>query len=292
MDPEHPTPYAEINALLHEVLIGAEHILGEHCVGMYLEGSLVSDDFDQDSDIDFVVVSDDGLSEDQFAALQLVHDRIATIDSWYADQIEGYYLSQHALCRYDLTHALHANIERGPGERLKWDHLDSAWLVHLSILRDRGVTLAGPSPRSLSDPITPRQLQQAMVESVQRWSAPKLDNPEQLRVRGSQAYVVLTLCRVLYTLYTGGVVTKRVAARWAVSTLDARWVPLIERAWDGRHDPAAEQAASGGWVPLSGRRWKGLHSEEVSAEEVDETLAFLRYTIEHSQQAEMPTHST
>lgn len=285
---QHPTPYPDVNALLHQVLVGAQQILGGHFVGMYLEGSLVSDDFDQDSDIDFVVVSDEEVSSDQFAALQLMHERIATLDSWYADQVEGFYISQHALRRCNPAHTLYANIERGPGERLKLGQLDWWWIVHLAILRERGVTLAGPAPQNLIEPITPRDLLRTMVESVPGWATPKLTHPEQLHTRGVQSYVVLTLCRMLYTLHTGRVVTKRVAADWAIATLESRWVPLIERAWVGRHNPDAEQTANGRWTPLNGRTWAGFLSVHVSPEEVNETMAFVRYTIERSQQLEMP----
>ena len=117
MDLPYPTRYPDVNALLHEVLVGAQQSLGTHFVGMYLEGSLVSDDFDQDSDIDFVVVSDHDLSPEQFVALQVMHDRIATTPSWYADQLEGFYISQQAMRRYDPAHRTSANIERSPGER-------------------------------------------------------------------------------------------------------------------------------------------------------------------------------
>ena len=203
-----PTPYPDVNALLHDVLIGAQQRLGPHFVGMYLEGSLVSDDFDQDSDIDFVVVTSDDLSPEQFTAVQLMHDHIATTPSWYADQLEGFYVAQRALRRYDPAHASHANLERGPGERLKREQLGSWWWVHLAILRERGVTLAGPSPHTLIDPIAPQVLQRTVADTVDEWALPKLHQPELLRTRGSQAYVVLTLCRMLYTLATGRIVTQ------------------------------------------------------------------------------------
>src|SRR5262245_38755370 len=125
MNTSHPTPYPDVNMLLNEVLVGAQQILGSHFVGMYLEGSLVSDDFDQDSDIDFVVVTDEDVSEEQFEALQAMHDRIATIDSWYAIQLEGSYMSQQAIRRQDPAHATHPNIERGQGERLKMAYHDT-----------------------------------------------------------------------------------------------------------------------------------------------------------------------
>jgi len=62
-------------------------ILGSHFIGMYLDGSLTSNDFDEDSDIDFVVITDEDISGDLFSELQEMHDRIATIDSPFAVQL-------------------------------------------------------------------------------------------------------------------------------------------------------------------------------------------------------------
>ncbi|MDO9303588.1 MAG: nucleotidyltransferase domain-containing protein [Anaerolineales bacterium] len=66
---ENITPFPEINAILQELLKDVQGILGSHFVGMYLDGSLANGDFDQDSDIDFIVVVDDEVSEDFFSAL-------------------------------------------------------------------------------------------------------------------------------------------------------------------------------------------------------------------------------
>jgi hypothetical protein len=224
-----PTPYPEVNALLQELLESVQTVLGSHFVGMYLDGSLASGDFDQDSDIDFVVVTDDEISGDLFAALQAMHERIAAIDSWYVIQLEGSYISQHALLRYDPAHALHPNIERGRDERLKMIHHDGAWDIHRHVLRERGITLAGPAPRDLIAPVSPTRLRQAMLTLLPGWASQILREPAQIKYRGYQSYTVLSLCRVLYTLQYGTVASKPVAARWAQATLSERWVPLIER---------------------------------------------------------------
>jgi len=75
--------------------------------------------------------------------------------------------------------------------------------------------------------------------------------------QGLHSYAVLTMCRALYTLQHGAVVSKPVAARWAQAALGERWAALIERA--------------SAWRP-------GAQSDHL-----DETLDFIRYTLERGQ---------
>lgn len=258
-----PTPYADVNTLLHRVLSGAQAILGDHFIGMYVEGSLACDAFDAASDIDFVVVTRAEITGELFGALQALHDRIASSDSPWATELEGSYISQSALRRYDMANAVHPNIERGPGERLKLVDHDAGWNIHRYLLRERGITLAGPAPRTLVDAVAPDDLRRAMRASLPNWAVRLLDTPALVQHRGYQSYIVLTVCRVLYTLQHGTVVSKRVAADWAGQYLDQRWTPLIEQAWAGRQNP--QQAAS--------------------PEDVKATLELLRYAVEQSRRA-------
>ena len=107
---------------------------------MYLDGSLASGDFDQDSDIDFVVVTQDEIDEGTFLALQAMHDRLALTDSIWAIQLEGSYISQRGLPAVDPSLPLYPNIERGQGERLKLVRHAELWDIHRSVLRERGIT--------------------------------------------------------------------------------------------------------------------------------------------------------
>src|SRR5690242_9857721 len=201
-----PTPYPEVNALVQELLESVQTILGRHFVGMYLEGSLAGGDFDQESDIDFVVVTDVEISGDLFPALEAMHERIAAIDSRWALELEGSYLSQQALRRYDPAHTRHPYIEIGRGERLKMVDRDEAWSTHRYVLREHGITLAGPVPQSLIDPVSPSHLRSAMRSVLAGEPAQVLQEPAEMKDRGYQSYMVLTLCRVLYTLQYGTVV--------------------------------------------------------------------------------------
>jgi len=273
---DQPTSYPEVNVVLQELLTSVQSILGNHFIGMYLYGSLATGDFDRESDVDYVVVTDDALHDDLVSALQDMHTRIATLDSWCATQLEGSYVPQGALRQYDPVHELHLHIDRGKGEQLKKMQLDNAllsrawwggWVLLRESLREKGITLAGPAPQTFIEPVSPDELRQAALAVLQGWTAQILNDPVEIDSRGYQSYTVLTLCRILYTLQHGSVASKPVAARWAQETLDQRWVPLIERAWIGRQNPGVK----------------------AQADEVHETLDLIRYTLECSQQFERTT---
>ncbi len=253
------TPYDDVNAILEPLLVGAKQILKEKFAGMYLYGSLATGDFDEHSDIDVLVVAKDAISESMFAALQAMHDRIATFDSPWAIQMEVTYLAQNALRR--SGHMLHPYLDRGPGERLHWRHNKSDWNVERHILREKGVTLEGPGPHTLIDSVSADELRGSVVDVLPLWVDPLLDDPaQQIKPRGYQSFIVLSLCRMLYTLQHGAIVSKRVAAEWALSNLNAHWRPLIERAIAGRQNAG----------------------HEVKAEDLNGTQDFMRYTLKHS----------
>ena len=258
-------PYPEVDALLQELLQSVQTILGNHFVGAYLFGSLSSGDFDPASDIDVVVVTNDELTDDLFSGLKAMHARIAAGDSWWATQLEVSYIPKHALSRYDPASTLHPHIDRGKGESLHMMRHDNDWVVQRYTLRERGITLAGPAPQTLIDPVLPNDLRRAML-AIMWWPKEILDDPAQIKKCGYQSYIVLTMCRMLYTLQLGVVASKPVAARWALETLDHRWRSLIERAVDGRQHPQAEAL-----------------SEDLSG-----TMDFIRYTLECSRQFEIP----
>ncbi|HEV8194485.1 MAG TPA: aminoglycoside adenylyltransferase domain-containing protein, partial [Ktedonobacterales bacterium] len=86
---------------------------------------------------------------------------------------------------------------------------------------------------SLLDPVQPDELRRASAATVEDWRARAHGDPAwvaRLQVRREHTYVVLTLCRLLYTLDTGSVASKPVAARWAARTRAIRWRALIGRA--------------------------------------------------------------
>src|SRR4051812_44647747 len=88
------TPYADINSLLAELLVGMQAILGTKLVALYLYGSLVTGDFDHEvSDIDLLAATASDIDDDEFMALQTMHHDFAVRHRVWDDRIEVAYLS-------------------------------------------------------------------------------------------------------------------------------------------------------------------------------------------------------
>lgn len=254
------TTHPEVNELLDALTDGLRGILGNQLVGAYLFGSSTTDDFDRESDVDVVVVTAAEIPDETFAALQAMHARIAAIDSWFATQMEVSYIPKRAIRRYDPPDIVHPRLDRGTGESLYMMRHDADWVVQRYLIRERASTLLGPDPSTLIDPVLPDDLRWAMLELLPEWLAPMLDNPPRVRTRGYQSFIVLSTCRILYTIEHGDVLSKGAAVLWGERTLDARWTPLIRGAWLGRQNHAA--------APL--------------AEDISETWEFIRYAVERA----------
>jgi hypothetical protein len=250
-----PTPYAQVNAVLNRLLVDARFVLGDYFVGMYLYGSLASGDFDlQYSDVDFVVVITGDLPQEMVQDLKAMHARLVASGLPGVEKLEGAYVPRDVLRRHDPRHPPCPCVNEGRFYRAR---LGSDWVIQRHVLREQGRVVAGPAPQMLIDPVAPDALRDAVLGFLCEWWAPMLKRPDP-RLDGTvyQAYAVLTMCRALYTLRTGTIVSKSRAARWAQRTLDQRWSALIE--WAQRRGAALPQP-------------------------IDEILAFIQHTLQQGQ---------
>ena len=219
--------------MLGELVDGARATLGASFCGAYLHGSFATGDADESSDVDFVVVVDDELTPDQVHGLQVLHRRLHALESRWAQHLEGSYIPRRHLRRVDWSHRPFLYLDNGATELVRDPHCNTAvtrWLV-----REHGVILAGPDPKTLVDPVTPFDLRRearARVLEYVEWA-----HELTAMSRWEQPYLVLTLCRLLFTIATGRVAAKREAGEWALEALDGEWAPLIRQALADRADP-------------------------------------------------------
>jgi hypothetical protein len=258
-EPVSPTTYPAVNVALRDFLASARAILGSQLRGLYLVGSLAIGDFDADSsDLDIIVVTDGAVSEDHIAALRDLHMRIGASDSPWAERLEAVYIAQEDLRAPASTTTAYPQVERD--RPFFVELLEPGWSVQRYTLREHGVVIAGPDPRELLDPVDPDEMRRDGAIIARTWLHQAEHDPTWLdwaRPRPYFAFVVATLCRLLYTLETGAVASKPAATRWARQTLDSRWGAFIAHAWTARN--------GNGEAPQS-------DSETL--------VAFIRYTVE------------
>ena len=205
-------------------------------MGLYLYGSLSLGDFDlASSDIDFLAVTTEDLSAEAFEHLGEMHVAIAASGLPFVNRLEGSYIPQKALRRYDPNNACHPTI--GVDWPFQMGVHKRNWIIERSIVREYGVVVWGPLPQTLIDPVPFQELQRAVCEHLQNFWQSQLDEPEWLRPRDYQAFAVLTLCRALYTLHHGTISSKPQAAIWS-QKMYPQWKPIIERAllWRSQHE--------------------------------------------------------
>jgi hypothetical protein len=220
------TQYEHINAFLGILLGEMQGILGEKLVGLYLFGSLVTGDYDDSvSDIDLLAALTDDIDEATFAALNAMQDRLVAQYPHWQNRLEIAYLSVHGLKTFKTESSPIGIIS--PGEPFHIIEAGKDWLMNWYIVQEKGVALLGPPPATLIDPISQEEYIEAVRAHMAAWSDDKVINWTD--TRPSQAYVILTVCRALYTVQYGEQQSKIRAAAWAEQELP-EWADLIRRA--------------------------------------------------------------
>lgn len=255
----YPTPDADLNAVLRELVTSAQAVLGENFLAAYLQGSFAVGDWDTDSDVDFLIATERDISEVELPALQATHARLYHLTSPWAQHLEGSYVPREKLRRRGATRQPFYFLNNTDQELEPSIH-DDTWVVRW-VTRTYGISLAGPAPAELIEPVPADDMRREVVENMRNWADDIVAQRYTIANKWAQPFVVLTYCRMLQTFQTGRIDSKPAGARWAMSALAGRWAPLIQRAWDERPNPS-----------LKIRQPADPHDEQ-------ETLAFIRYAL-------------
>ena len=268
MKPTHnasPTPDPELNALLHELVISIQAISGENFISAYLQGSFAVGDWDAHSDVDFLVAIEHEVPEAILPALQAMHARIYNLETDWARHLEGSYFPREILKCGDPAKKPLLYLDNTYDKLIRSDHDNS--LVVRWVVREHGITLAGPDPRELIDPVSTDDLRREVLATMHDWAQDILADRWQMNNRWAQPFAVLSYCRMLHTLQTGRIESKLAGAQWAKSALDSRWTGLIQRAWDERPNPSLKVR------------------QNADPHDLKSTLEFIAYALDSTQQS-------
>lgn len=226
----------EVTGILDTLVSGVKQSLGHNLLGVYLRGSLATGGFiPETSDIDVLVVTEQPVDDRQFAGLKRLHDRISESPNPYARRLEAAYIDRGALRNYRAG-LRHPTL--GQGEELAWSEHQANWLLERWVVRAYGVVLCGPHPERLIDPVSSEQIAQAVRSRIGDWVAwaQDVNDPDWQLPRSHKAYVIETMCRVLYTSKKGVLSSKAEAVEWALETLPEPWRTLVKRSQVWRTD--------------------------------------------------------
>ena len=282
-----PTPYADLNAILAHLVEGARSLLGDNFVGAYLQGSFAVGDFSEFSDCDFIIVTARDITPEELPAFQALHAGIHDLPyAYWRTGLEGSYVPVAILRRWSETPRDPPGEPRGPdwgdpgtsgsparaypfwyldhgSKTLVRSEHDNTQVVRWC-LREKGVTLAGPPPRSLVDPVSPTALRAEVRRTMDLCLSLGL---QPMELVAWQAFWVGLYCRMLHTLATGAVWSKKASMAWAQATLDPAWSGLIARAAAVRKGDAAPSEAP------------------ADPAEIEATQAFARYAVAYADKA-------
>ena len=223
----------EVKRLVEALRQGILDAIGDNLTGVYLCGSLALGDFDpQTSDVDLLVVTGRPVSDPEMRALADLHQHISPTGNRFSQEYEVYYIDRATIRRF-APGQVHVKI--GPDDPFQWTEHRPGWVIERWVVREHGVVLSGPDPRTLIDAVSPDGLREAAAGEIrvrlQNWNDSTWPLTEMAH-RGSQGFEVETVCRALYTIATGEVSSKRRSVEWAIDVLPERWHGLVE--WSQR----------------------------------------------------------
>ena len=233
--PNHP--YPELRDVLKIFIAEIKAELADNLVGIYLVGSLASGDFDLDSDVDFLIVINSELTETNIRSLQDIQLKVHNIDCYPAKHLEGSYISISDLNNWSTVGEKKLYFFGNGSTTFEQSIHDNKWHVRW-ILREHGITLIGQTPETILQSIPLDELCDEITTTMLRIMKEfkdEINRPHSfLNSRFGQSFAVLTYCRMLHTLHTGTVRSKKAGAKWAKQFVEPKWIKIIDQAWNER----------------------------------------------------------
>ncbi|MFN2302247.1 MAG: aminoglycoside adenylyltransferase domain-containing protein [Anaerolineales bacterium] len=253
-------PNKELEEILVPLTNGMQDILSDKFLGAYLGGSFAHGGWDEYSDVDFNVVIASDLTPYERDTLKVLHARIFIIDSYWARHLEGAYFPREILGDLTRTDEPLWYLDNGSLNFERSTHDNT--LVNRWVLRERGVILAGPPPKTWIPEIPTSILKAEVFQTMRHWGQEILEGRFVLDNGWVQAFAVLSYCRMLQTLDKGEINSKPAGVHWAKANLNSTWFGLIDNALAERPD-----------------QYEKYYSPS-DPDKVKETLAFIRYCLD------------
>ncbi|EZH64773.1 adenylyltransferase [Bacillaceae bacterium JMAK1] len=205
-----------------------KEVIGHEVIAVSLYGSAASGGLRKNSDVDVLVVVREALSE---KTRQVLTEQLMRISGKIGNEEGKRYLELTVIqvtqgtqfqypprSEFMYGEWLRQEFEAGLIPEPKYDP-DLA--IVLAQAREDGVSLFGPELSTILEPIPKEDIKKAILDSL-----PSLvENPE-----GDERNVLLTLARMWRTLEDGTILSKDIAAQWAIPRLSKEHGAILDLA--------------------------------------------------------------
>jgi hypothetical protein len=280
--PGELTPYLRLDDTLIKYAHLLRAVLDNNFVGLYLLGSLAIGDFDLTSDVDFMVVTADELSDGERDRVQSAHREFVSQDTRWVKHLEYSLFSLQKLRAKSSPYLADAGRNESD-DRLLWyfgngartpvrsDHDNT--LVSRWTLRYRSRAVLGPEPATFAPAVTADELRQEIRRSMLGWEKLVIDDASPFDNRFHQVFLVLNNCRALQDLHEGRITSKKEGVSWAGQNIGPEWHALIDYCWQERQDT-------------------NIHiSQPADAEAFRQTISFMKHTARIAEAYRLPPAS-
>lgn len=195
------TNAADINGISRAFARGLQRILGQKLYGAYIYGAAAFPDSAPTGDIDFHVILESELTDEERFEVERFHESLAERFPTLGGEMDGYYL-------------LLADARRtAPPRSEMWQRAtDDSWALHRAHVRaGRCIVLYGPDPGEIYPPASWPEIEHALYGELDYVAKHLGDYSD---------YCILNLCRLIHSFETRDVVvSKAQAAAWTHEAL-------------------------------------------------------------------------
>ena len=208
--------------------------------GLYLHGSIALDAFEEGkSDIDFIAITNQRLTEDVAGILSEIHRTIA--QKYKTPEMDGVYLTWQDIGK---TEHDEQNYYYYNGEHLSYGSYFNFNPVTWTLFASKGISILGPDVSNFEFGTSLQQLKSFVLINMNTYWASRIQRLEAsldqgLRLSSEEIqeeieWMVLGLLRQYYTLMEGEIISKTAAGVYGLNHFPKVYHRIIKEAMNGR----------------------------------------------------------
>lgn len=194
--------------------------------GVYIYGSTALGAFEQEkSDMDFVILLKREVNEKEIEILKDIH--LQLMNETLGARLDGMYVLKDDIGKTNDTLAPYPYCSDGSLEVGHWDINHVTWWV----LKEYGITLDGTSILELAIPTKWDDVLHTLKYNINYYWFYKTKDVQIFYSDEMLESATTTICRILYSLENGQIISKKRALEAGLRTLPERWHLLLKEGW-------------------------------------------------------------